>query len=485
MLMAALLTGCVVGPDYAPPQGVTPATYSHSSDAVAADLGIWWTAIGDPVLDRLVDLALREDLDVQQAASRVRQAREQGRIVHGGGGPRVNAAAQASRTQLSENSVAGLLSDLGGDGGAGAGLGAPGAAFSAYQVGFDSSWELDLFGGRRRAEEAAQARTQAAEWSVRDAQVMLTAEVVRRYQLLRADERRLALLDEAIGAQNEWIEIADARAKAGLTNDLDPLQQQRDLDGLKAQREDMNADAASHLNALAMLTGASPDSLKGALADGAGAEAADVAIPAGLPADLLQRRPDIRAAERRWAAASADIGVAAADLYPKVSLTGTLQLVSRSLATLLEADSLQASGASGLSLPLLDRGVRRSTVRLRQAQAEEAGLAYRQAVRLAVRDVEDALSRLEADRKRAARLSAAAMSAHEALEIAGARYRNGLTSRVEVIAAQRTAITARDQLAQAQAAVLVDAAALSKALGGGWADPSIHQHEEGALDQDR
>lgn len=485
LVLAMLAGSCAVGPDYASPKVSVPSTYSGSFGEGAVDPGDWWTMMGDPILNVLVDQARGENLDLQQAASRVRQARLQEGIVRGGGGPRVNADAQASRTRLSENAVAGLLSDFGGVGEPGAGLGAPGASFSTYQAGFDSSWEPDLFGGRRRAEEAGRARTEAAEWSRRDAEVVLTAEVVRRYQLYRADERRLALLDEMIAGQGELIAIVRAQTEAGLISQANDLQQQRDLEELAARREALKADAATHLHALAMLLGASQAGLAAVLAGGEGVEVADPVVPAGLPAELLQRRPDIRAAERRLAAATADIGVATADLYPRISLTGTLQLVSRSLAMLAEADSLQASGAVGVSLPLMDRGVRRSTVRLREARTQEAELTYRQSVRTAVRDVEDALSRLEADRNRAARLSAAAISAAEAVEIARVRHRNGLTSFVEVIDARRTSIVAHDQLAQARAAVLIDAAALSKALGGGWSDPLQHQNEDGARGQDR
>lgn len=474
----------MAGPDYAPPADAAPLAYSRPSSPTSVDLGAWWRGQGDPVLNDLMDQALRENLDLQQAASRVQQAREQERIVRGGGGPRVNASAQASRTQLSENSVAGLLSDLGSGGGPGTGLGAPGAAFSTFQLGFDSSWELDLFGGRRRANEAGQARSEAAEWSRRDAQVVLTAEVARRYQLYRADQRRRVLLDEMIAGQEERIRLTRARTDAGLVNDADGLEQAQDLEGLQAQRDDLNADQAAHLHALSLLTGAAPDRLTMDLGLPS-AEIADVAVSAGLPAELLQRRPDIRAAERKLAAASADVGVAAADLYPKISLTGTLQLVSRSLSTLLEADSLQASGAGGLSLPLLDRGVRRSTVKLREAQAQEAALAYRQSVRAAVRDVEDGLARLEADRLRTARLSAATASAEAAVRIAETRYRHGLTSMAEVLSARRTALAARDQQVQAQAAVLIDVAALSKALGGGWSDPSHSLNEDSVLGQTR
>jgi NodT family efflux transporter outer membrane factor (OMF) lipoprotein len=192
-----------------------------------------------------------------------------------------------------------------------------------------------------------------------------------------------------------------------------------------------------------------------------------VDVPVGLPSELLRRRPDIRAAERRLAAATADVGVATADLYPKLSLTGAAQLASRSLSNLLESDSLLANGAGRLSLPLLGGG-RRATVRLRDAQAEEAMLAYRSDVLGALREVEDALSRLDADRHRADSFAAASLAAQDAADTTEVRYRNGLIAYLDVLQARQTALSARDSQAQAQAQAAQDAIALYKALGGGW-----------------
>jgi NodT family efflux transporter outer membrane factor (OMF) lipoprotein len=203
-----------------------------------------------------------------------------------------------------------------------------------------------------------------------------------------------------------------------------------------------------------------------------------VQVPAGLPSDLLQRRPDIRAAERQLAAATADIGVATADLYPKISLTGALQLASRSLSNLIESDSIQASSAGRLSVPLLGRGAKKATIRVRQAQADEALIAYRRDVLGALRDVEDALTRLDADRQRAAHLRAMATAAQDAADTAGVRYRNGLTPYLDVLEANQTLFSARDAQAQAEAAAAQDVVALYKALGGGWDDRRMTLKDE-------
>jgi outer membrane protein TolC len=202
-----------------------------------------------------------------------------------------------------------------------------------------------------------------------------------------------------------------------------------------------------------------------------------IAIPRGLPSDLLRRRPDIRAAERKLAAASADIGVATADLYPKLSLTGAVQLVSRSLATLLESGSLFANGAGRLSLPLVGGG-KRETVVLRRAQAEEAVLAYQAAVLGALREVEDALSRVAADRRKVEALRASVAAAGDAADTARVRQRNGLVPVAEVLHARQTWLADRDALTEAEATTQQDEVALYKALGGGWDERRIDDEEQ-------
>jgi NodT family efflux transporter outer membrane factor (OMF) lipoprotein len=478
-----LLGGCTVGPDYRPPVVAVPASYAgdHDASRTASDISRWWAAFGDPVLDDLIVRAQTGNLDVRQAAARVSEARAQERVVRARGGPSVNASAQAGYTRLSENSLPAGLANLGGGGqpaGGGGGIGLPGEGFATFQAGFDASWELDLFGGQRRANEAAGARTEAAVWSARDAEVMLAAEVARTYQQYRALQRRIALADQTLAAQREQLDFARVRAKNGLVTTLDERRLQRDVEKASAMREDSLADADVHVHALGTLLGLAPAALAQELASPPTAAAsAMVAIPPGLPSELLQRRPDIRAAERRLAAATADIGVATADLYPKLSLTGALQLASRSLATLLEADSLFANGAGRLSLPLIGGG-KRETVALRKAQADEALLAYQAVVLGALREVEDALTRLDADRHKVEQLRASVAAAQDAADTAQVRQRNGLVPMADVPVAHQAWLADRDALAQAEAAAAQDEVALYKALGGGWDERRVNEEEQ-------
>lgn len=479
-----LLGACTVGPSYTPPNIAVPPSYGspQSQAAPATDIAAWWRAFGDPVLDGLVSRALAGNLDVQQAAARVREARAQEMATRRSGDPQVNASAQAAYNRLSENALPSALAGLAGGGsgqpGSGGALGLPGEGFTTFQAGFDASWELDLFGGRRRANEAARARTEGAIWSRRDAEVTLAAEVANNYQQYRALQRRIAVADETITAERELLDFIRVRTSKGLVTTLDERRQERDIDQQVAGREDLAAQAQARVHALSILLGLAPASLSTELAAAPPAAPAIVEVPAGLPSDLLQRRPDIRAAERQLAAATADIGVATADLYPKFSLTGALQLASRALSNLFETDSIQANGSGRLSLPLLGLGEKKATIRVREAQAQEALIRYQSGVLGALRDVEDALTRLDADRRRIGNLRASAASAQDAADTAAVRYRNGLTAYLDVLEARQTLFAARDALAQAEAAAAQDVVALYKALGGGWDERRMIEKEQ-------
>jgi NodT family efflux transporter outer membrane factor (OMF) lipoprotein len=468
LAVSLLLAACAAAAPYAPPTAPVPAGFSQGGGPVVGETA-WWRAFNDPVLTSLVDRALAQNLDVKAAAARVRQARLQEAVVRGRRGPQVNASASASAAELSANALPSALTSLGSGGppGGGGGIGLAGETFTTYQLGFDASWELDLFGGQRSANRAAAARSEAAVWSQRDGEVLLAAEVANSYQQYRALQRRLALASETLAAERETQALFQARTNNGVANSIEASRQQRAVAQAVAQRADLAAQAELRLHALAALLGQSPTSLTSELA-APGPAPTLVEVPAGLPSELLQRRPDLRAAERQVAAATADIGVATADLYPKISLTGALQLASRSLSSLIEADSLQDNIGGRVSLPLLGRGRLRATADLRRAQAEEAVLAYDRAVLIALREVEDALSRLEADRLRLAQFQASAAAARDEADTAAVRFRNGLTGEADRLTADKTWAAAEDAQVQAEAAAAQDMVALYKALGGGW-----------------
>ncbi|MGH7027788.1 TolC family protein, partial [Brevundimonas sp.] len=268
--------------------------------------------------------------------------------------------------------------------------------------------------------------------------------------------------------QTEALAFHQVRRRRGLTTTLDERRAERDIAAAAAARQDLIARRAAQTHALAVLLGRPPLALMAELAAPPTATSTPGAIPVGLPSDLLRRRPDVRTAERDLAAATADIGVAAADLYPSISLTGAVSLVSGSLSKLISADSIQPTAAAGLVLPLLDGGRRRATLDLRRTQAQEALLAYQAVVLVALKDVEDALSRLEADRAREAQFRAAEGAARDQLATVQARSNAGLATGLDLLAARASLLDASDGLAQARAATDQDVVALYKALGGGW-----------------
>lgn len=478
LVAPGLLVACVAGPDYQPPAVATPAAFSQTAPP-GEPQALWWRGFNDPMLDRLIAEALTANLDVRQAVLRVEEARYQARIVGAAGQPTVSATAQASHTRLSKTTAFGSL--LGGSAAPGSGpIGAPGTSFDTYQAGFDASWEVDLFGRNRRAVEAATARTEAAIWTRRDAEVILTAEVARAYLAYRALDRRIALADRLLAVRTETLEFDQVRRRNGLTTSLDERRAERDIAAAEAVRQDLIAQRSAQTHALAVLLARPPLALTAELEaarDAASGEpSAPRDIPVGLPSELLLRRPDLRAAERDLAAATADIGVAAADLYPSFSLTGAVDLVSSSLRRLVSSDSLQPTIAAGLVAPLLDGGRRRATLDLRRTQAEGARLAYQNAVLTALKDVEDALTRLSADRARETQFRAAKAAARDALAVTQAQRNAGLVTELDLLAAQASELSAADDLAQARAETDQDAAALYKALGGGWAQDEAGEH---------
>lgn len=484
LIAAALLAGCTVGPDYRPPVATPPAAFTEPQAATATpvELARPWTAFADPVLTDLIERALRGNPDVRLAASRIRQARLEEIVARAGGKPIVNANAQATYLRFSKNagfsSIArqfgngGATSGSGGSGGSSpsGGIALPGGGITTYALGFDASWELDLFGGNRRAVEGAVARTQAAVWNGRDAATMIAAEVAQGYWALRLDQAQLGILADETVRQRRALGIAENQARVGLVPNADLTQQRTTVTATEARTAPVRADIELRAHALALLLGEQPAALTAALAAPAPPLGPVPAVPAGLPSDLLRRRPDIRAAERNLGAATADIGVAVADLYPRFSLTGMAQLISTALGNLFSGDSLQITGSGAVQFPVLDWGRRRATVGIRREAAEQAYVDYQATVLQALRDVEDALAQLDAERGRHLTLERAVNDALVTARAREAQYRTGFVAQDALLVAQGQVLAAREQLATSDVQLRQDTVALMKALGGGWDD---------------
>ncbi len=469
---AALLAGCTVGPNYSRPAMPIPESYAEAPTEASpseAELAGWWSRFGDPLLDELVNRAIAQNLDVQSAAARIREARAYEVIAGAAALPEVDAIASATRQRISENAIPippGAGS--GGSPGNGGAFGLPGTEFSTFHIGFDASWEIDLFGKTRRSIEAARARTGAALWSRRDLQVTTAAEVANAYFRLRELQTRIATAETELERQERFERLVSARARGGLVTGQDLEQQRSERSAAAAAIPVLKAQADAQVHALGVLTADTPEALIGELGKPVALPAEAIAVPPGLPSDLLRRRPDIRSAERELAAFSADIGVAIADLYPRFSLTAAPGLVSTALASLLEWGSRSFSVGASLDWPIFNGHRTRGNIAVANARQEQALIAYRKTVLMALQDVEDALSRTEADRNQLADLEQALGTARRAEDIARTRYRGGLVTFSDVLLAQQRRLKLEDQMIEARGALARDTAALFKALGGGW-----------------
>ncbi|WP_431822976.1 efflux transporter outer membrane subunit [Burkholderia sp. F1] len=460
--LGAWLAGCTVGPDYVAPHPALPATYAERPAAPLATTpaapDMWWKNLGDPVLDRLIDDALRSAPDLDAAEARVREARARQAIAGSAGYPALEAGAAYDRTHGSANVPVGVQPG---------GLGRS-ANGNLYQAGFDASWEIDVFGGTRRTVESADASYEAAVAERGDAMLTLLAEIARNYVELRGAQRRLAVARDDAALQRDALALTRAQFDAGLASRLDVLRAQAQVSDTESDLPAFEADARASIYRIGALVGHPPESVLAEL-DTAGPIPAPVAdVPIGLPSDLLKRRPDIRAAERRLAAAHARIGVAQADLYPHFSLTGVAGLQSLDASTFLTMPSRYLKVGPNISWLIFDAGKVRFAVRAEAARTDEAAAVYRRTVLGALRDVETALSSYGHTQVRRDRLAAEVAADRDAVTVATRLYRQGLTDFLPVLDAERALRAADDKLAQTERDAALALVALYKALGGGW-----------------
>ena len=508
---AVVPCACTVGPNFTPPKAHTPAAWHDvSRTASAGGTSVtqasatavprstpnpsadpdprWWRSFGDPVLDSLVERALAGNPDLQEAVLRIAQAREQAQQAAAQGLPNVRATASYEREQLGLKGMLqsqGVYDQLNGLGPAvdriapGSGAAVESGARSAldqltapvnlWQAGFDASWELDLFGRVRRSVEAAQAQTQEAVESQRDAQVSLEAEVAQTYLQLRGAQVLRALAVALVKDQGETVSLSRNRAQHGLESALDLERAQAQRDQTAALVPQYDQQIAQALNGLAVLTGAAPGALDAELAAPAAAlPATPPSVPVGLPATLARRRPDIRRAEAALHAATANVGVAVAQFYPDISLSGQAGFRATEPRDLAHWSSLFWSWGPSISLPIFEGGTLVSNLRLSKLEQVQAALDYRKTVLVALRDVDNALAVYRTDQLRSAQLDASAAAQRRALGLARDSYRKGIASFIDVLDAARQVSQSDQQATQARLQVCTDLVALYKALGGGW-----------------
>jgi outer membrane protein, multidrug efflux system len=447
--LAALLTGCAAGPDYRPKSAEALGVPAHYTAPVAEDaprdLARWWTQFDDPALDNLVDRALAANLDIAQAVARLRQAR---------------AALIQSRADFLP-SISGSAS-----GGRNFDNGRPDT--SSFSAGVNADWAIDLFGGTRRSVEASRADLAAAGYDLAAVQTAIAAETATNYVALREAQARLDIARDVLKTQDENFEIAGWRVQAGLVSSLDVEQARTQRAQTAASIPALESAVAGAQNRLAVLIGVAPGTLKTELDAIRPIPVGPAEIAAGIPADTLRQRPDVRSSERALAAATARIGVAKAQILPALNLSGNVGTSALSVGNL--GDVVTGGLFATLSQIIFDGGRRLAAIRSQRAAAEGALASYRQTVLTALEDVENGLVSLRSSRERETAITEALDGASNAAILARSQYRAGLTDFQTLLDAERQLLSARDGLASAKADEATALIQLYLALGGGW-DP--------------
>jgi len=451
-VLLAILTACTpVGPDYTPPAPVVPESWSLNGEtAIApAQLSRWWHGFDDPLLSSLIERAAETNQDLRIATARIREARAQRTIAAASFSSGTSLA--ADRVQKSENA------------------GSSGTTHNLFDIGFDADWELDIFGGRRRAVEAADATFSAMQEDLRDTLVTLESEVARSYIELRGNQQRLEVARENIAIQEKTVELIEGRLTMGLGNQLELENARTALALTKAQVPSLNISTRTAMHQLAILLGQPPQTLVGELL-AVQPIPSPPAIPQTLPSDLLRQRPDIRGAERRLAAATAEIGVATADLFPRFSLAALLGLQSYELGNLITGGSSYWSFGPTLQLALFDRGKRKAVVTTREAERDMALAQYEKVVLTSLGEVENGLVAYAHEQESLKILREAVTSGEKALAIAQGMYESGLTDFLHVLQSEHAVYQSRDQFVQSSQQLALDVVTVFKTLGGGWSD---------------
>lgn len=459
-LLAVALAGCTVGPDFVRPEPSVPANFSGAAPSPETpapvvddeDLARWWLVFGDPALSDLEDRAATVNLDLKLSEARIRQARAARAVAAGGLGPTLDASGAYRRSRSSaigNGQAAAVTSDQ-------------------YQAGFDAGWEIDLFGGQRRNLEAAGADLAAAEESRRDVLVSLMAEVARNYIQLRGFQQQIAITKRNLAAQQHSAKLTRERFEGGFVSGLDVANAEAQTATTAAQVPLLEASAQQTIYSLSILIGEVPAALNAELSPDGDIPGAPPAVPVGLPSDLLRRRPDIRQAEARIHAATARIGVAASELFPKFTLAGTLGVQATDFGSLFNGSNRYWTLGPSVLWRLFESGRIRAGVEVQKALQEQEVVVYRQTVLAALQEVENALVASAKEQLHREALTTAVAANRKAVYLAEKLYVEGLTDFINVLQAQQALYNTENALVQSTTTVSTNLVALYKALGGGW-----------------
>ena len=455
------LAGCMmVGPDYVRPPAPAAEQWMDSSETTIshehADYSAWWTVFGDPTLTTLVETAYRQNPSLQAAGARVLEAEANRGIAIGTLYPQLQEAAGAySYATVSKNR---------------ANQGAPGfdSTFSDWSVGLDAAWELDFWGRFRRGIESADAQLLASVAAYDDALVSLVAEVALNYITLRTLEERLAVAQANVEIQQRSYDIVYERFVGGAVTKLDAEQAASLLEDTRSLIPGFEASIRQTQNTLCLLLGIPPQDLHDILGGPRPIPNAPPQVAVGIPADLIRRRPDIRRAERVLAAQSALIGVAKSDLFPRLSLVGTVSVASKDFADLFNGDSVEAFGGPSFRWAILNYGRLSNNVRVQDAEYQALISDYENTVLNAETEVESAIAAFLGARRQIDFLARSVEAARNAVSLADFQYREGAVDYTRVINTQQFLLTEQDKWVSTKGAVALDLTTLFRALGGGW-----------------
>jgi NodT family efflux transporter outer membrane factor (OMF) lipoprotein len=456
--LATLLAGCTVGPDFFSPRLKLPAQFTERPATPAeialtdAELTRWWSSFDDPTLDQLIDQAIAGNLDLQIARQRLIEAREQRIEVAAGALPSVDFAASPilARSSTTVEYPPGI------------------GNYHAYELGFDASWELDVFGENRRATEAATADVGASIADRRAILVSLLSEVATDYAGLRAAQLRLSIAEDNVRTARQVVSFTSQEESQGIGTTLETLQARAQLEQTQSTLPRFTAQVAVMAHAIAVLLGRYPGALEPMLDQRQHLMRPPASIPDTIPAEVIANRPDVHEALLQYAAANAQIGVAVAEELPHFSIPISITPQASVLGELFEGASLTYSLALAGAQHVYEGGRLNARIRGAQATAEAARLNYEDTVLQALQQVEDALVRVETERETRASLVASVRDARAALDQSTRLYNAGLSDFLTVLTDERTVFASRDELAGSDEALVDDYISLYKALGGGW-----------------
>ncbi len=487
-----LLTGCTtVGPDYqTPTANWNPATWfaghppapkqEKVSEAVAQPVDAqWWTLFQDDELSKLEGRVADANLDIRAASLRLAQSRASFGAAQSALLPNLNGNANYTRQQLAKEGALSLFPTPGTPPGLAAnGLGGQGAStnnaalfqpFDLYQYGFDASWELDLWGRVRRNIEAAKSSVQAAAEAQRDLLLTALAEMARDYVQLRGVQRNIEITQQNLETAQQSLKLTQERAAGGVTTDLDVANAAAQVSTVASQQPSLRAQESQIINAIAFLLGQPPQSMQAELSVPHPIPPVPPVVPVGLPSELARRRPDIRQAEAQLHVATADVGVAVADFYPRFSLSGSVALQAVEMKYLGSwADASTYAFGPSVTLPIFQGGQLRRVLELRQGQQQEAAVVYQRTVLNALHEVDDALVAYDAEQLRRNRLAQAVTENRRAVKLAQDRYSQGVADFLTVLDSERSLLAAEQQFNDSITTTSTDLVQIYKALGGGW-----------------